>query len=303
MPWGLAALEDGRVLVSERETALVKEVTPEGSVRTLGEVPGVEAEGEGGLLGLTFDPAEEHLYAYRTTGTGNEVVRLAWDGRSLGEPEVVLDGIDAAAVHDGGRLTFGPDGMLYVGTGDAGDESSSQDPDSLNGKVLRVAPDGSVPSDNPDPSSPVFSSGHRNVQGLAFDSAGRLWASEFGQNEIDELNLLVPGGNYGWPEVEGSAGREEFVDPKVEWTPAEASPSGVAVLDDVAYVAALRGQRVWQVELRGEEVGETRPLLEGELGRVRHVAAYGPGLLVLTNNTSRGEPSEDDDQLLLYPVG
>lgn len=296
LPWGLAPLPGGDVLVSERSSGRILRIAPLGDVSEVAVVP-IRAEGEGGLLGLALSPDSSYLYAYRTTSSGNEVVRMSWDGERLGDVEPVFSGLAAAKVHNGGRIVFGPDGMLYVGTGDAGDRDLSQDLSSPNGKVLRLSPDGSVPADNPFPGSPVFSYGHRNVQGLAFDSSDRLWASEFGQNRLDEVNLLLPGANYGWPLHEGSAGVGGFVDPLVEWAPEVASPSGVAIWEDVLYVAALRGERLWQVELGSASVGETRSLLEGSLGRLRTVVPTGDGALwILTSN------GESRDVMVRVPI-
>ncbi len=248
------------------------------------------------------DPDDTAFYAYLTAATDNRVVRV--EPGSSGEPtvEVILDGIPKAGNHNGGRIAFGPDGYLYVTTGDASEGQSAQDPGSLAGKILRVTAEGEPAPDNPDPSSPVLSLGHRNVQGLAWDADGRLWASEFGQNSFDELNLIEPGGNYGWPQVEGTGGEPDYVDPVVTWPTDQASPSGLAYGSDGAlYLAALRGQALWRVPLEGAEAGEPVKLLDGEYGRLRSVVTTGEGLWVLTNNTSRGDPAEDDDRLLLVP--
>ena len=189
-PWGLAFLPDGSALVSERDTALIKRVRPSGALDTVGSVAGVLAEGEGGLLGLAVPPGPNPAYvlAYTTTATDNRVVRLAWDGSSLGTQTTVLTGIPRGPIHDGGRLAFGPDGAVYVSTGEIGEPDRAQDWDDLAGKVLRITPDGRAADGNPVPGSPVFSVGHRNVQGLAFDGRGQLWASEFGAKDVDELN-------------------------------------------------------------------------------------------------------------------
>ena len=232
--------------------------------------------------------------------------RLEPDEPGIYDLEVILDGIAAAANHDGGALAFGPDGMLYAGVGDAGNPDNAQDPDSLNGKILRMDPLGNPPIDhpNPDPDSLVWSMGHRNVQGLAWDDDGRLWATEFGQNAFDEVNLIEPGGNYGWPVVEGMAGDSRFIEPKVVWTTDEASPSGAGILDDVLYVGALRGQRLWRVPLSDGEAGEPEALL----GRLRPASQRGrrpDGMLWITtsNRDGRGEADGDDDQMLrLDPV-
>ncbi len=303
VPWGLALLPDGSALVSERPTGRVLQVRPGSDPVAVGGVPGVVAEGEGGLLGLAVAPsfAQDRLvYAYLTAARDNRVVRMPWpEGGSLGPPQVVLAGIPKGAIHNGGQLAFGPGGLLWISTGDEGIPELAQDLGSLGGKVLRVAADGSVPADNPFPGSPVWSYGHRNVQGLAFDSTGQLWASEFGARARDELNRIERGGNYGWPAVEGPGGAPTYVDPYASWPTSEASPSGLAIVADVAYLGALRGQRLWQVPLDGPQAGQPRAFLEGELGRVRGVlAAPGGGLWVTTSNTDgRGDPRAGDDRV------
>ncbi|MFW6090918.1 MAG: PQQ-dependent sugar dehydrogenase [Actinomycetota bacterium] len=303
VPWGLAFLDDGReALVSERNTALIKRVNASGEVTEIGTVPGVDPGGEGGLLGIALH--EQWLYAYLTASDENRVIRMPFDGSSLGEPEVIIDGIPKAGIHNGGRMVFGPDGMLYIATGDSSEGGLSQEVDSLAGKILRLEPDGSVPDGNPFDGSPVWSYGHRNVQGLAFDDEGRLWASEFGQDTWDELNLIEPGANYGWPIVEGTGGGDEFTEPVVVWRPAEASPSGIAYLRDTIFVASLRGQRLWQVPVPDGEVGEPQAFAVDQFGRLRHVTPAPNGTLwVLTNNTDgRGNPREGDDRILRVRV-
>ena len=303
VPWGMALLPDGSALVSERPTGRVLQVRPGSAPVAVGKVPGVVAEGEGGLLGLAVGPgfAQDRLvYAYLTAARDNRVVRMPWPaGGVLGASQVVLATIPKGTIHNGGQLAFGPDGLLWISTGEEGVPERAQDLGSLGGKILRVAPDGSVPADNPFPGSPIWSYGHRNVQGLAFDSTGQLWASEFGAKTRDELNRIQRGGNYGWPVVEGPGGAPTYVDPYASWPTSEASPSGLAIVADVAYLGALRGQRLWQVPLAGPQAGQPRAFLEGELGRVRGVlAAPGGGLWVTTSNTDgRGDPRAGDDRV------
>ena len=296
VPWGLAFLPDGSALISERNSARILRVD-RGATSTGGTVEGVEARGEGGLLGIAY--ADGWLYAYFTASTDNRVVRMPWDGAGLGAAEPVVTGIPKAGIHNGGRIAFGPDAMLYIATGDAGMRESAQDPDSTAGKILRVAPDGSVPADNPFSGSPVFSLGHRNVQGLAFDARNRLWASEYGQSDVDELNLITAGSNYGWPECEGACSKGDYVDPVVQWKPTStASPSGVAIVGEYAYVASLRGQALWQVPLTGAD--EANRLDLGDLGRLRTVTEAPDGSLWLTtsNTDGRGDPRDGDDRIL-----
>jgi glucose/arabinose dehydrogenase len=300
VPWGLAFLPDGSALVSERDSALVRQVTASAQVTEAGTVPDVVADNEGGLLGLAVPPGQSTVYAYLTAADDNRVVRMSFDGGALGEPEVVIDGIPKAGNHNGGRLAFGPDGMLYVSTGDAGQPDRAQDLESLGGKILRLSPDGTVPADNPFAGSPVFSYGHRNVQGLAFDQDGRLWASEFGQNTWDELNLIEAGGNYGWPVVEGVGNDDRFIEPVAQWSTDEASPSGIAYVRDTVFLASLRGQRLWQVPVPDGVAGTPTDFVAGEFGRLRAAALAPDGSLwVLTNNTDgRGEPRDGDDRIL-----
>lgn len=307
VPWGLVPLGDGSLLVGERDSARVFRVVPGADPEQVTTVPGVAPDGEGGLLGLAVpedstwhDGEADVLYAYATTEDDNRVLRLDTTADPPGV-EVVLAGIPRAGTHNGGRLAFGPDGHLYVTTGDASDGASAQDPDSLAGKILRITTEGAPAPGNPDPASPVLSLGHRNVQGLDWDERGRLWASEFGQNTLDEINLIEPGANYGWPEVEGPGGLPDFTDPVVSWPTADASPSGLAVGSDGAlYVAALRGESLWRVPLTEDAAGEPERLLAGQLGRLRSVVTGPDGeLWLLTSNTFRGDPSDEDDRLLL----
>lgn len=303
-PWDVAWLDD-RVLITERDTGRLLELADDGSTEEVRTFE-VDASGEGGLLGLAVGP-DDQLYVYLTTTSDNRVVRLATDDD--GEPEVILDAIPSSSVHNGGRIAFGPDGMLYVGTGDARDPAAAQDPSSLAGKILRVTPDGEVPDDNPTEGSPVWSLGHRNVQGLAWDADGRLYASELGPDVDDEINLIEPGGDYGWPEVTGDADVEGYTDPLLVRQPSEASWSGGAVLTDGAIpqwagdllVGALRGERLWRIPLLdGQPDGDPEELYVGELGRLREVTQAPDGSLwLLTNNRDgRGSPRDDDDRIV-----
>jgi glucose/arabinose dehydrogenase len=306
-PWGLAFLPDGSALVSERDTARIKLIA-NGAVTTVGTVPGVQPGGEGGLLGLAVAPTfatDRLVYAYFTAAGDNRVVRMRFD-TGLGTPEVIISGIAKNTIHNGGRLAFGPDGMLYVSTGDAGNSANSQNPNSLNGKILRVTPTGAAAPGNPTAGSRVYTMGHRNVQGLAWDGAGRLFASEFGQNTWDELNLIQAGRNYGWPTVEGIANNPNFVDPLVQWSTAEASPSGIAFAGDTVWLASLRGQRLWAVPVQGGALdGNPVAFLNGTLGRLRLVTTAPDGSLwLMTNNTDgRGTPRSGDDRVVRLTLG
>lgn len=302
-PWGLAFLPDRSALVSERDTRLIKRVTPAGRVTTVGRVGAAVPEGEGGLLGIAVPPgpSPRWVYAYYTAAGDNRVSRFAWDGRRLGREQVLLRGIPKAAIHNGGRIAFGPDGMLYIATGDAAEPELAQDRRSLAGKVLRMSPDGSVPTDNPFPGSLVWTLGHRNVQGLAFGADGRVYASEFGQRDVDEINLLRPGANYGWPVHEGAADDTRYVNPIASWSPTSiASPSGMAISEGSAYVASLRGQRLWRIPLRADGAGAPRRVSLGDLGRLRTIqtAPDGSMWLITSNTDGRGDPRAGDDRVL-----
>lgn len=306
-PWGLAFLPGGEALVTERDSARLLLLDPSGTIEEVQTLP-ADGSGEGGLLGVAVSPAYDEdglVYAYYTTAEDNRVVRF----RLGEEPEPILTGIPVNSYHNGGRISFGPDGLLYIGTGEAGDKPTSQDVSSLGGKILRVNPDGSIPADNPFPDNPVYSYGHRNVQGLAWDESGRLYATEFGQNTFDEVNRIEPGANYGWPEVEGVGGEPKFIDPISTWSTSEASPSGAAILKGGAipqwegdfFMAGLRGQRLWRLDLDGAgNVAGREELLSGEAGRLRLVTQAPDGSLwVLTNNRDgRGTPGPDDDRIL-----
>ncbi|MFD5214208.1 PQQ-dependent sugar dehydrogenase [Microbacterium sp. NPDC058345] len=310
-PWSVLRLEDGGALLSQRDDGRVIELTTAGEQREAGTIPGVVSGGESGLHGLALleQSGTRWLYAYHGAADDNRVVRMPLTGESgslgldLDRLDVVLDGIPRASNHNGGRLAFGADEMLYVATGDAGDGERAQDRDDLGGKILRVTPEGDPAPGNPF-GTRVYSLGHRNVQGLAWDSDGALWASEFGQNTWDELNRIEPGGNYGWPDHEGMAEAEDAIDPVAVWAPADASPSGIAIIDDIAYVAGLRGERLWLIDTTAPE---PHAVFSGEFGRLRDVLAGPDGSLwVLTNNTDgRGSPREGDDRLvqLTLPEG
>jgi glucose/arabinose dehydrogenase len=307
IPWGLVFLPDGRALVTERASGMILAISPDGKVEEVQKLPS-NPIGEGGLLGITISPnyaTDRLVYAYYSTAQDNRVVRFR-----LGEqPRAILTGIPVAGNHNGGRIAFGPDGMLYVGTGDGANRPNSQNLNSLGGKILRMTPDGKVPPGNPFPDSLVYSYGHRNVQGLAWNTQGQLYASEFGQNQFDEVNRIVPGKNYGWPIVEGEGGDKRFVEPVTTFQTSEASPSGATFLKGGAipqwegnlFVAGLRGQRLWRLTFGANGVITNRePLLLDQFGRLRHVVQAPDGSLwILTNNRDgRGSPVASDDRIL-----
>jgi glucose/arabinose dehydrogenase len=297
-PWGLATLKDGSFLLSERDTGKILRVANDSTslVRTIDEA---SPAGEGGLMGLAVTKDEKTVFAYYTAANDNRIVSMSWDGRDLGAPKVILRGIPKAFIHNGGRMVIGPDDYLYVGTGESGNGSLSQDKDSLGGKILRLRVDGRPAPGNPFDNE-MFSYGHRNVQGLAFDADGRLWASEFGQQTWDELNLIKEGANYGWPEVEGSGKVRGMTNPKVVWRTRDASPSGLAYWQGGLWMAGLRGERLWEIPLEGTSTRDPIAHFRGDYGRLRTVAVAhdGNSLLLSNSNTDgRGDPSRNDDRL------
>ena len=321
VPWGITFLPDGSAIVTERDSRRVLRLTPptdaqsdgeaevvEAEVTELGEITEAAPEVEAGLLGVAASPdfaSDRTLFFYATTTEDNSVFSATLDGDDLGDPTPILTGIPKGVIHDGGRLAFGPDGFLYVSTGETGDPSLAQDPDSLAGKILRITPAGDPAPGNPDEDSPVWSLGHRNVQGLAFDDSGQLWASEFGDQTFDELNRVTAGANYGWPEVEGRGGEPEYVDPLATWSTEDASPSGLAFADGSLWMAALRGERLWQIPVEGETAGEPVGLLTGDYGRIRTVVTTPDGDLWIatSNRDGRGSPADEDDRILVVSPG
>jgi len=307
VPWAIAFLPGGDALVTERDSGRLLRVTQHGRVSVAGTVPGVEPYGEGGLLGVAVSPSFSHdrlVYLYFSTHNDNRVVRLRYTGGHLGLPQPVLTGIPRAAIHNGGRLAFGPDGMLWATTGEHAEPGLAQDRSSLGGKILRMTPEG-----RPAPGNPfgtlVWSYGHRNVQGLAWDGAGRMYASELGQDRFDEVNRIEKGHNYGWPVIEGAGGRGRYTDPELTWAPSEASPSGVAIAGGSLWVAALRGERLWQVPLGpGGQLGRPVPHVAGDYGRLREVVRAPDGSLWVTTSNwdGRGIPRPRDDMILVFPV-
>ncbi|MGW2854371.1 PQQ-dependent sugar dehydrogenase, partial [Streptomyces sp. NPDC001215] len=277
IPWGTYWMPDGKTaLVTERDDFRVWKVTKDGSRTQVGTVPGaVTTNGEGGLLGVAVDPkwdTNHHVYFMHTAAEGNRVVRMTYDGTTLSDYTVLLQGIKKNRYHNGGRLAFGPDGCLYVSTGEAQTPDLAQDKNSLNGKILRMTTDGKPAPGNPF-GNYVYSYGHRNPQGLAFDRNGRLWEAEFGNSSKDELNLIKPGADYGWPTCEGACNVAGMTNPKATWNVSEASPSGIAIVRNVVYMASLRGERLWRIPINGdnESVGTPTAYYVGTYGRLRTV--------------------------------
>lgn len=311
VPWEVVADGDA-YLVTERPGSL-RRFVPGGEQRTYA-IPDVNDTGEGGLMGMTFSPDRSHLYLYMTARKGlkavNRVVRYRWTDDGPVQDKIILDDIPSQIYHDGGRIAFGPDGMLYVATGDAGSSDRSQDKNSLAGKILRVTADGGIPADNPFGNA-VWSWGHRNVQGLAWDDRGRLWATEHGRSGAlsgyDELNLIVKGGNYGWPSIQGDERKDGMITPVANSGPDVTwAPSGIAWYKGSLYFAGLRGETLYQAT--PSEDGKTvaiRPHLRGVYGRLRAVRLIGDKLYVTTSNQDgRGKPKPGDDRILrIDPAG
>lgn len=309
-PWGLAPLPGGGLLVSSRNEGTISRIDEKtGRTTELGTVSGVSPAGEGGLLGIALSPgfASDHMiYAYFTSASDNRIVRMLYDerkpaGEQLGAPDTVFKGIPKGLIHNGGRIAFGPDRMLYAGTGESGEKGLAQDRKSLGGKILRLTPDGEPAPGNPFPGSPVYSYGHRNVQGLAWDDRQRLFASEFGQDTWDELNAIKPGDDYGWPRAEGRSSDTGFHNPVAQWHTDDASPSGIAYVNGVIWMAGLKGARLWRVPLNGTSASAApQAFLTGAYGRLRTVVpAGGDRLWLVTSNTDgRGHPKKGDDRVL-----
>jgi glucose/arabinose dehydrogenase len=312
-PWGLTFLPDGSALVSERISGEILRIPAEGgAARRVGVVPGVHASSEGGLLGIAASPAfatDRTVFASVSGPDQNRIVALtiAEDHGSLTADRVLLDGIQTADRHHGGRIVVGPDGHLWIGTGDAFEPENAATDDSLNGKILRIAVDGSIPDDNPGP-SPIYSSGHRNVQGIAFGPDGTSYASELGHRTWDEVNVLRAGADYGWPATEGIAGSTGEA-PIATIHPDEASPSGVAYAEGSLWIAALGGRRLWQLPVEnGIATADPIAHFVGDFGRIRTVGVAPDGALwIITSNTDRATwggtaPRTGDDRILRVEV-
>jgi len=306
VPWEVLFLPDGEILITERPGRVV--LLPSGRIFA---VELVTSTGEGGLLGAALHPdfaSNNWLYLYQTTDDGlglkNKVTRYVLTGDSLTLDRIIFDDIPGARFHDGGRIMFGPDGYLYVTVGDALRANEAADPDTLEGTLLRLTDEGEPAPDNPFGTA-VYSYGHRNAQGLAFDPAGNLWSSEHGRSVggsgFDEINLITAGSNYGWPDSEGDEVAAGTIGPArhstadITW-----APGGLAYYDGSLYLPGLRGETLYEAVLEGEEIVGWHEHLVGEYGRLRTVVAGPDGYLYLTtsNQDGRGEPVATDDRLI-----
>jgi len=319
VPWGLLTLPDGTILYNQRDVHAVIRLDPlTGNKSTAGTIPNVSGtDGEGGLMGLAIAPtfASDHwLYIMHTSPTDNRIIRVQYSNNTINTStlQVLVSGILRNKFHNGGRLRFGPDGKLYASTGDAQNGANAQNTGGLNGKVLRLNPDGSVPSDNPFHNY-VWSYGHRNPQGLAFDSQGRLWEQEFGNATMDETNLIQRGGNYGWPDCEGTASQggsgcatPGYVAPKKTYPTSAGSCSGIAIVRDVMYVACERGTRLYREVISNANLTNVTELFSGTYGRLRTVEPTPDGNLWLST-TNGGDkdsiPNNSDNQILRVVLG
>jgi aldose sugar dehydrogenase len=308
IPWAIAFLPNGDMLVTERPGTLLR-LAAGGSQRY--PIAGVRHRGEGGLLGVVAHPRFTQngwIYLYLTSDADgpvrNRVDRYRLTNDELTERTVILDDIPAATNHDGGALAFGPDGMLYVTTGDAGTTANARDTSSLAGKILRVRDDGSIPGDNPFGNA-VYSSGHRNVQGIAWDASGNLWATEHGRSGAlsgyDELNRIERGADYGWPTIQGSETAQNLRAPALHSGPTTTwAPASAAYLDGKILFGGLKGQSLYAADIANPASPVLTAHFAGEYGRIRAVTVGPDGFLYVTtsNTDGRGSPAADDDRIL-----
>jgi glucose/arabinose dehydrogenase len=316
--WGLVTLPDHTLLYCQRDVHAIVHLDPKtGHKKTIGTVPNVQStDGEGGLMGLEINPdsfASDHwLYIMHTSPSDNRIVRIKYDpagDRLTSTEEILVTGIHRNKFHNGGRLRFSPDGKhLFASTGDGQNGPNAQNRNSLNGKILRINPDGSIPSDNPFGNA-VWSFGHRNPQGLAFDSQGRLWEQEFGNSKLDETNLITKGGNYGWPDCEGTIGTcntPGFIAPKRTYPVADGSCSGITIVRDALYVACERGTRLVRGVISGNNLTNVQTFFNGKFGRLRTVEpAPDGGMWMATSNGGDKDstPHNSDNQIFHVDLG
>jgi glucose/arabinose dehydrogenase len=309
IPWEIAFLPDGEMLFTERPGTLVRM----GETKRTITIPGVESMGESGLMGLALHPRFDKNHwiylSYTTRLTGvleNRVERYTYDLEKnvLTERKVIISGSPAARFHDGGRIAFSPDGKLYITTGDATNSDSAQDINSLAGKILRVNDDATIPADNPFGNA-VYSYGHRNPQGLAWDDKGRLWATEHGRSGVlsgyDELNLVERGKNYGWPDLQGDLKRQGMEPPVVHSGPSYTwAPAGAVYFEGAILFTGLRGEALYRYDIKTEKLTEH---LKGRFGRLRAIVVHEGWLYLGTSDRDgRGTVEPGDDRIIRIPL-
>ncbi|WP_404451159.1 PQQ-dependent sugar dehydrogenase [Virgibacillus necropolis] len=300
-PWEIQLVND-TFYISERTGSIVTVKNGEQSRKAVDFEKDISSQPEAGLLGIAMPPNFTETkqafayYSYQENDTYYQrVIKMKETNDTWEEVEVLLDKIPGGRFHQGGRIAIGPDNKLYITTGDATIASNAQDLDSLSGKILRMNLDGTIPSDNPFENSYVYTYGHRNPQGLAWDNAGDLYATEHGSNAYDEINLIQKGNNYGWPVIRGDESREGMKEPVVHSGESTWAPSGMTFLNGDFYFASLRGEGVRKFNPDNKEV----ELIVDDVGRVRDVLAADGGIYFITNNSDgRGNPAENDDRLL-----
>ncbi|MDA1316754.1 MAG: PQQ-dependent sugar dehydrogenase [bacterium] len=312
IPWEILYLADDDYLITERSGNLVR-YTKSNDATVRIPIEGVKQSGEGGLLGAALHPnfsSNHYIYLYVTSkGEDTDINRVErhifdLETNTLSEKRVILDSIPGAIYHDGGRITFGPDGNLYITTGDATYEDTAQDKDSLSGKILRIKDDGSIPADNPF-GNEVYSYGHRNPQGLAWDSKGQLFSSEHGpsgaQTGHDEVNMIEKGGNYGWPDSVGDTVLPNTIAPYIHSGSDDTwAAGGLDYTNGSFFFAGLRAERIYKLTPQADTMPELTEFLGGTYGRLRTIKLLPDGYFyILTSNTDgRGNPKAEDDQVL-----
>ncbi len=311
IPWDMAFLPSDGMLVTERGGNIIH-IKSDGT-KVVVKVPRPKPRGEGGLLGITLHPnfIQNHfIYIYMTTSEGkditkNAVFRYAYNDGVLSDEKIIISDIPGALYHDGGRLEFGPGGLLFVTTGDATISKLAQDTDSLGGKILRVTEDGGIPEINPFKTA-VFSYGHRNPQGLAWDEKGRLWSTEHGRTSgkltgYDEINLIVSGGNYGWPTIEGSSTKEGMISPVLQSGEDDTwAPASLLYFRGKLYFGGLRGESLYEVTVEGDNLINFKKHLFREFGRIRSIRLGPDEMFYITtsNRDGRGTATKGDDKII-----
>ncbi|EKD65667.1 MAG: hypothetical protein ACD_50C00019G0003 [uncultured bacterium] len=311
-PWALVFLPDQSILVTERP-GRVRFVKNDGTLQEqpIATLENVREIGEGGLLGITLHPnfsSNNYVYLYYTYAesggqTLNRVVRMTYENGQLQDEEIIVDEIPGAPNHNGGRIKFGPDNFLYITTGDAQNPSLAQNTKSLAGKILRVADSGDPASGNPFGNA-VYSYGHRNPQGLAWDENGNLWSTEHGRSGVlsglDELNLIERGRNYGWQIIQGDETRTGMETPKLHSGNDTWAPAGAAFVNNSLFFAGLRGQTLYEAVITNDEKISLNEHFKTDFGRLREVILGPDNLLYITtsNRDGRGNPIIDDDKII-----